>query len=63
MLRFYLKLLTILKSLAGKNLEPSRKRSRRRRRRRRCRRRCRRHRRRRRDVFTQRSVFVEIGNP
>ena len=58
MLRFYLKLLTILKSLAGKNLEPSRKRSRRRRRRR-----CRRHRRRRRDMFTQRSVFVEIGNP
>ena len=57
MLRFYLKLLTILKSLAGKNLEPSRKRSRRRRRRRR------RHRRRRRDMFTQRSVFVEIGNP
>ena len=59
MLRFYLKLLTILKSLAGKNLEPSRKRSRRRRRRRRCHRR----RRRRRDVFSQRSVFVEIGNP
>ena len=57
MLRFYLKLLTILKSLAGKNLEPSRQRSRHRRRR------CRRHRRRRRDVFTQRSVFVEIGNP